>query len=155
MKIEDTIDIKKTPYVCPFDLKEWTPYGSVSIPKGFLSDGATGVLDLDIISFFVHDFLFISPHVQKKDGTSFTLTKRQVDYSYFKILWRNGIPIRAAIRFLGLSFLPPAYKLWKENRIKEKEDPHFLLSHLVPNADNWTFPSFHAKDAIWLGDNNG
>ena len=140
------IDTKKYPYVCPFNMSIPTPWGRVVVPRGFLADGASGVIDLCKEAFFAHDRLYLCPEVEGK-----RIGKFKCDLIYGWILmkaWRIG---RAFIRPLGLSIF--GWVAWNKYRKKEKKNPNWWLQkHVVRNAYKWDFPSFYSKDAVYTGD---
>jgi len=73
-------------------------YGkSITVPKGFKTDGATGVPDLAQEAWEVHDFIFSGGGFD--DGTY--PTNWQASNIYCDILTEKGFPIRGQIRKYG------------------------------------------------------
>jgi len=146
-KIQDFIDLKKYPYVCPFNLKIQTKYGEVLVPRGFLADGASGfcIIDLDEEAFFVHDLLYLMGNIKGEK-----ITKHQADKIYGKMLWDNHRYFRAFIRPLGLLMF--GGKAWKKHREAEKVNPLHWMERFVPHKYSWEFPNWNTEDAVWIDD---
>lgn len=143
--IQDEVDIEQYPYVVPFTLKEPTPWGDVWVARGFLSDGASGVIDLCREAFTVHDALYLFGQIH-----GIPLKRWQVDVIYGLILWRYRRPIFALIRPVGLLLL--GRKAWKKHRAAQAENPDtWWIGRFVPKEESWLFPSWHTKDAVWVG----
>lgn len=119
-----------------------TKHGRALIPRGFLSDGATGVFDLCKEGYFLHDLLYLRGKIDGKP-----ITKWQADVIYGKLLWKNHRYIRAFIRPLGLAIF--GHKAWNNYRRLDKENPLHWMSHFVPRKECWSFPNWNTSEAVW------
>lgn len=142
-------NLHKNKYVCPFDYKPQTPYGRLQVPQGWLSDGASCVLDLQKEAFMAHDYLYVYPYIEGK-----RLTKFQCDRVYASLLWRNKRWFFAGTRILGLTL--GGFVAWSSHRKEEEEDPEgWTDRHFVPMIESWDYSiamsSWRTKDLIWVG----
>ena len=134
-----------------------TRMGSCKIPRGFLSDGASRVMDLCPAAFFSHDRLYLVPELEctGHHGAMYVrrLNKYQSDIFYGLVLWRHGFKAFAIERPLGLigfGFLGP----WRDYRKQERDAGRQVWAaeitqrRVVPKADCWDFPSNRTVDAL-------
>lgn len=70
---------------------------SIIIPNGFYSDGASGVIDIDSNSWWVHDYLV--RYRTWSDGTH--LSNLEASLVLYEILKEEGRYIRAPLWFVG------------------------------------------------------
>jgi hypothetical protein len=157
-KIKNLLDVNKWKYVCPFNLQVQTPWGLIRVPRGWLSDGASGpgIIDLEEEAFMAHDRLYVFPEVNGKDGKPHRIGKIKADLIYGYILMRKLRIFHAIIRPSGLIWFPftssASRKIWKEYRRREKEDEGYWLTEcMVPHQTCWDFPSWKTERAVWLG----
>jgi len=173
-KITEFVNVKKFPYVMPEDMTIDTPFGKIFIPRGRLSDGASGVPDLDKKAFFTHDETMKYPYTA--DGQP--LAKWQIDFNYGWLLFHAADNTRkkgrgrwgsfcqsvkrkyrkgAAIwRPLGMTFAPfirgKSMAIWNDYRRSEKklgtaEYRKWLnKKYMLPRLDSWNIPTFATKD---------
>ena len=147
LNIADVVDVKQYPYVVHKSFVIETFRGPVALPRGFLSDGASGfgIRDLEPLAFTLHDRLYVSPWA----GTR-PVTKLQADLIYAQILMREWRVIEALARPVGLSVL--GWGAWCGYRNREKIDPNWWLQErFVPHALAWDFPDWHTKNAVYAG----
>jgi len=133
--------IHKFPYVCPFSWRIQTPFGRVYIPKGWLSDGATGVPDVCPPAFFTHDRLYAWPFINGR-----RIGKAKCDLIYGILLFKHWRPFRAFERPVGLTLF--GWSAWNKCREREKADEHWWHEQIVDHAAEWDFPSFYSRDAV-------
>ncbi len=151
MKIECEVDLKKFPYVCPFAMVLKVKAGDIYIPRGLLSDGASGVPDRCREGYFAHDKLYLCPEVEVKERVV-RISKYKCDSSYRQIQRQNNQYGWAALYWVGLTMFPPSYFVWRYYRKREKKNSAWWVTErMVPHAACWKFPSFYAKDAVWIG----
>ena len=140
------VDLSKYKYV-------WRNHGGIrcgnyliDMVYGLMSDGASIVPDRVAESYWAHDRLYLMPHVWYK-GVQKTLSKRQCDYMYAKL----GLKHRSYIVFFEGLFLSTGInrKVWDEYRAQDSAD--LIVSHTVPHALFWEFPSQFVEDAVWIG----
>lgn len=145
------MDVRRWPYVCPFNWTIKTRVGNVQIVKGWLSDGASGPLIADLCptAFFAHDKLYTRPYLSL-DGRLVRVTKTQADFIYGWILVRHWRIVRGIERFVMLQIF--GGKAWDGYRSREKIDHDFWMDHIVPKTGQWEFPSFRTADAKWIGE---
>ena len=138
---------------------------SIHIPYGMLSDGASGVRDLDITAFFPHDRLYISPWVTTQCGNRIRLNKKDCDLVYCQLLAISGHEFAAWFRFRGLYgwrigrwTFPLSARMsqhtWDDYRMKEEAEGEdwWIKDHTVPHAlSEWEFPTMFSKDAVFIG----
>ena len=144
MQIQDVVDVDTLPYVCPFNMHVDTPWGKIHVPRGFLSDGASGVLDLSKEAFFTHDRLYVCPEI---DGERIGKAKSDIIYGY--LLFKDKRFIRTILRPLGLFVL--GWPAWSGYRKREVEDKGWWLQErIVPPNTCWNFPDWHTKNAVFI-----
>jgi len=153
--IENVVNLRRYPYVCPFSMRVHTSFGNVLIARGFLSDGDSGVPDLCQEAFFAHDKLYIHPVVERK-GNVIRISKFKCDIVYGEILMRRYRWFHAVIRPIGLTILGKTHQIWNDYRVRESANACWWVepgpeSHMVPLAADWEFPSFYTRDAVWKG----
>ena len=146
-------------YVCKWPLSVRTKHGTVHVPRGFLSDGASGpgIIDLEPEAFMAHDRLYVSPYVDTPAGERVRLTRWQCDLIYGRILAANHRWFRALVRPLGLALfngLLPRVWPWRRDtwaHYRSMEDACSLWwqgQRMVPGAYRWRFPSWRLRDAV-------
>jgi hypothetical protein len=148
--IRDVVDVEKWRWVVPHSQIVETYLGPLALPRGFLSDGATGpgVRDLEPLAFCGHDRMYVSPMI----GTE-RINKIQADLVYAQILMRNWRLIEGVIRPAVLITWPGSWAVWREYRRKEAADPNWWhQSRFVPHALMWDFPNWQTRFAVWSGD---
>ena len=101
-------------YVVPYDV----PGGP---PMGFVFDGASGVLDLDLESCATHDY----------DYTTGRYSKLGSDARYTWRLIKDKRPLWAAVRFLGLTV--GGWRAWRKHRKRNSRDR--IAERMVTDAD--------------------
>jgi len=117
------------------------------LPGGYCSDGATGVPDICVSAFMVHDFIFANAgHVFLKfeDGTTdyVFIDIGKADLIYCKILAFSTSFFRRWLRYIGLRILrqnyPPkqAINIIDVSAINSPVQicPHYLLCCYHPNS---------------------
>jgi len=144
MNIKDIVDCEKYFYVQPYDQTVKTGIGSFVIPRGFLSDGASGVIDLCKKAHFSHDYLYLIPEIDGK-----RISKRRADRIYGRILWQNHHVFTGLWRPWGLFFF--GGKAFRSYRKLDRERPDHVQDHFVPDASYWKFHSYATEDAEWVG----
>ena len=87
---------------------------TVTVPKGFLSDGATGVSELGK-GFFIHDWLFFAGRFDDGSRCEF----EQANRIYEDYLRTTGYSIRAWFRYVGTTYLPVSRSAWQNHRKRE------------------------------------
>jgi len=136
-----------------------TPLGRVSVPRGFLTDGATGVIDLCEHAWVTHDRLYVIPETEQAIGTHIhrrRLNRYQCDLVYGWLLCRAG-KYRAALRRpFGLMLINSApWGPWKTYRRREavmgreRWECHIAQTRIVPGAYLWRFPTNRIADAVY------
>ena len=156
IKIENVVELKKHKYVMPEDKLMETRFGPLRLVRGMLSDGASCVLDIDLNSFFPHDWLFILPNTETKKN----LSKKEVDLVYYDALRKSGHYVIAVIRYFGLQHCPGtrhfSQYLWNRNRDIQRAmgwayEEFISQEYFVPRKACWDFPTYYTKDAVWRG----
>jgi hypothetical protein len=143
MTIDEVVDTKRYKYVVPWDFTEDTPWGPVTCRRGEISDGASGVDEVCMEAFFVHDKIY---HLGRTDTQS--VGKFAADIIYGIILKRSGKWCRMVVRPAGLLLFPvTSWISWYQWRKKRKAKPT-LMPH-VPKPEEWLFKSWRLKDAVW------
>ena len=145
--ISDVVDLKAWPYVVPQSWIIETFKGPLALPRGFLSDGASGfgIRDLDPEAFIAHDRLYVSPWIGVKP-----ITKLQADLIYSQLLFRRWQVFSGCVRPVALAAL--GWKAWNEYRLREKQDPNWWMQErFVPHALAWQFPNWQTKYAVYVG----
>jgi hypothetical protein len=145
--IADVVDLDAWPYVVPQSWIVATFLGPCSLPRGFLSDGASGlgIWDLDPESFMVHDRLYVSPLLGVR-----RINKLQADSIYAHMLLKRRQILSGLIRPLALAV--GGWKPWREYRAQERRDPNWWLTQrFVPHATAWTFPNWRTEAAVYAG----
>ena len=71
---------------------------AITIPEGFVSDGATKAMDIVSLSWWVHDWLCTSPH-KFDDGT--VCTPLMASWCLYDILKSEGRCVRAPFWFMA------------------------------------------------------
>jgi hypothetical protein len=148
LQMGDAVDLKAWPYVVPQPWIIDTFLGPLALPRGFLSDGASGlgIWDLDPESFMAHDRLYVSPWL----GTR-PVGKMQADLIYAQLLFRRRQLLSGLVRPFALTIA--GWSAWRGHRRREKEDPNWWLQErFVPHAMSWTFPNWHTEAAIYTGE---
>lgn len=140
--ITDEIDIYKWKYVVPFQYTVHTSFGDVTLPRGFLFDGASGVVDLCPTACGVHDWLYM-----RGRSDAGPVTRPLADIMYGDVLLRNWHPMSAIRRTLGLWIL--GGKAWRCHRENEKQNPHYWKTRFVPRQAEWQFRSWRTARAVW------
>ena len=135
----------------------WTPWGVVSIPFGFLSDGATGVKDLVMLAWFCHDRLYLIPEATR-NGKRVRLSRRECDLIYWWLLMQAGITaFRATGRYIGLAIINTLpWGPWRTYRRAERKAgraawaAHVTRCRILPHAASWRLPTNRTRDAIFI-----
>jgi len=125
-------------YVAPFDLKYKTKHGTAIVPKGFITDGATGVFDLEPEAWFLHDLGYLIGGLII-DGSLNVTSKIYLDWLYAKVLTRNHRPVRGFVRFCGLQS-PISWYLWRKHR-KSDQTPwqKRVYDGSIVDPDGWEY----------------
>lgn len=152
MLIQDVVDLNQWPYVCPKSTFVETFKGPLSLPRAFLSDGASGFLvrDLEIDGFFSHDRLYVSPFIGIK-----RVNKVQADLIYAHILLKHWRVLEGVFRPIILVTWPGSWSTWRKYRLKDEQDPQWWCRSLskggrfVDHRDNWVFPTYETQHAFW------
>ena len=150
-RIGDVVDLHHYKYVSPHTWGEDTLAGRVRIPRGFLSDGDSGVPDLEPRAWFVHDMLYLRGCVGGQP-----VTRRRADWSYAWLLAKEKRIGAALLYMLGTRIL--AGFAWDAYRRREVLHPEHWLDRFVPHQRCWSFadrdgaPSWRTADAVWVGD---
>ena len=159
-QIEDVVDLGRFKYVCSETHTIETSYGNYEVVRGKLSDGSTGVPDLERDASDWHDGTYHTPIINGK-----RLKKYQIDIEYGKILKklikgkkkRRSWPRRFYQRVAA--FVRPTalivlfgHGAWRGHRKAEKlSKADHDADYRVPNAEDWYFPSGNISLAIWRG----
>lgn len=152
--IQELIDLQKFKYVCPFDMTIKTSRGNKTIKRGFLSDGASGVSDLNEESFFFHDTMYLYPVLDN----GLRVSRFFIDFAYGRILFKYGnIFPGGLIRPVALSLINTLpHSPWQHHRQRETFFGPTYVDYIqtryhIPQPANWSFPSIWLKDAIYQG----
>jgi len=140
--IADEVDVEKWKYVVPFTYTVTTTFGYVTLPRGFLFDGATGVVDLCETACWTHDWLYL-----RGRSDSGRVTRYLADLMYGDVLMRNWHPMSAMRRTVGLWLL--GGRAWREHRERERQNPDHWKSRFVPRQHEWQFRSWRTEQAVW------
>ena len=143
-RIEDVVDVKRYPYVWSGPRAIRVGNWLIHMPRGLLSDGASGVPDRLPAAYFAHDRLYLSPWAYYK-GVRKRLHKRQCDMIYAQIGASRRVWI---VAFEGIALACGlGRKVWRKYR-KQSEDM-LIETHTVPRAMCWDFISDRTADAVW------
>jgi len=134
-------------YVSPFDRKIATFLGAVHVPRGLLSDGASGgAPDHDSAAehWWAHDRLYLSPWIQRGERR-IRVSRRQADLIYAVKLMRSWHPIEAAVSYIALRAAGDL--AWDRYRTLEQElGPDMLFAlHCLPHRDLWEIGGFRIE----------
>ena len=145
--IADVVDLKQWTYVVHKTFVIPTYCGPLALPRGFLSDGASGlgIRDLEPLGFCAHDRLYVSPWVSERPVSKF-----QADMIYAQILMREWRVLEGVVRPLALGLL--GWGAWRGYRKREKKNPNWWLTErFVPHALAWNFPDWRTENAVYVG----
>ena len=144
MIISDIVNVNKFKYVRRMDTQVPTRYGNVRLERGFLSDGASVVIDLCEEAFFTHDRLYLKPETDQR-----RLNKFQCDWVYSVLLLKDIRPVFFVTRMIGLTI--GGWSAWNGHREREAKNPYtYDLEYFVPDCHQWVFPTPFIKDAVRL-----
>ena len=118
----------------------------IDMPRGMMSDGASGVPDRCPLAWWPHDRLYLSPWAVR-GGRRVLVGKRQADMIYamqglragLPIVWLEGVALATGINF----------PVWRAYR--RRDEAELIASHIVPRAARWQFPTQMLADAVWVG----
>lgn len=147
-EISQVVDLQRWPWVCPYEIREKTPWGLAGAMRGFLSDGASGIgiRDSCPMGFVCHDW-------QYETATAYpngpVVTKWQADLMYGCIQFRYRDYFEAFIRPVGLTLF--AWPTWRRYRELDITNPEHVHRRIIPYPEHWVFPSWRTEDAVWIG----
>jgi hypothetical protein len=89
----------KNKYILPYDIHYYSKrYNKfVYVPKGFVSDGATGAIDIYTEAFFIHDWLLET----KKFNDDTNCSWFQANLIMYDVLQEEGRYIRSYVWFFA------------------------------------------------------
>jgi len=125
-----------------------TTHGNALIPRGLLSDGASGPApDFCPDAWWAHDRLYLCPTVSR-DGRSITLTRRQCDEVYRNKTSRVWLGTYAPLAYVALRLR--GGKPWRAYRRMEQIHgcDGVIAIHTMPHQYMWQFPTNRIADAV-------
>jgi len=145
VQIGDVVDVRKYPYVVPYQLRYETRYGLLVVLRGFIYDGASSAPDVYWKASAVHDMLYLKPVIDGKP-----ITKSEADWLYgyiirfesqgwFKgLIYHRGSMVASLVRPLVLHVA--GWPAWDRHRRDEQADPEgWWRTRIVPLQDRWEF----------------